>query len=221
MTHVIYSLSIIVIGLLAFIIGKKLASSSRLESKTTTFLIKSIQAIAELAVLEYRTEGVADIKEKKTSLFFARWKRGLLRYTARIKVGFNIEQLEHTFDHIQKRIQIKLPDPRILSCEIYDRKFYKLPIEKAENVRWKIDIIEDFSSYEILALDKEARDNALKNVNEFFVLGMLQDKTRTAFKKIFSLSWPDYSTEILITGKQIQEKPKELPEEPTSVSPGQ
>ena len=71
MTHLIYSLGIIAIGLLAFIIGKKLASSSRVESKTTTFLIKSIQAIAELAVLEYVTEGVADIKEKKTSLIFA------------------------------------------------------------------------------------------------------------------------------------------------------
>jgi len=216
MTHVIYSLGIITIGFLAFILGKKLASSSKTESKTTTFLIKSIQAIAELAVLEYVTEGVADIKEKKTSRIFARWKRGLLRYTARIKVGFNIERLEHTFDHVQKIIQIKLPHPRVLSCEIYNRKFYKLPIEKAENVRWKIDLIEDFSSDEVLALDNEARDNALKNVNEFYVLDLLQDKTRLAFKKIFSLSYPDYSTDVLIIDTNAQEEQQKLLGESTS-----
>ena len=221
MTHVIYSLGIIAIGLLAFIIGKKLASSPKTESKTTTFLIKSIQAIAELAVLEYVTEGVTDIKEKKTSIFFARWKRGLLRYTAKIKLGFDIERLEHNFDHEQKTIRIILPQPKILSCEIYNRKFYKLPLEKAENVRWKIDIIEDFSSDEVLALDNEARDNALKNVNEFSVLGFLQDKTRLAFKKIFSLSYPEYSTEVLIADKQIQEKPKELPGNSTPTAAGQ
>lgn len=76
MTYAIYFFSLIVIGVLAFIRGKKFAKSSDTKSKTTTFLIKSIQAIAELAVLEYVTEGVADIKEKKTSVFFARWKRG-------------------------------------------------------------------------------------------------------------------------------------------------
>ena len=106
MTHTIYFLIIVAIGLLAFLIGKKLAPKAKTESKTTTFLIKSIQAIAELAVLEYTTEGIADIKEKKTSLVFARWKRGLLRYTARIKVGFEIDRLEHTFDHEQKNIRI-------------------------------------------------------------------------------------------------------------------
>jgi len=221
MTHTIYIICLIVIAFLTFLIGKKLAPKSKTESKTTTFLIKSIQAIAELAVLEYVTEGVTDIKEKNPSLFFARWKRGLLRYTARIKVGFDIERLDHSFDHEQKTIRIILPQPRILSCEIYNRKFYKLPLEKAENVRWKIDIIEDFSSDEVLALDNEARDNALKNVNEFYVLDLLQDKTRLAFKKIFSLSYPEYSTDVLIADKQIQEKPKELPGNSTPTMAGQ
>ena len=216
MIYAIYFFSLILIGVLAFIAGKKLAKPSDTKSKTTTFLIKSIKAIAELAVLEYVTEGVADIKEKKTSLIFARWKRGLLRYTARIKVGFNIERLEHTFDHVQKIIQIKLPYPRVLSCEIYNRKFYKLPIEKAENVRWKIDLIEDFSSDEVLALDNEARDNALKNVNEFYVLDLLQDKTKLAFKKIFSLSYPDYSTDVLIINTNAQEEQRKLPGGSTS-----
>jgi len=75
-----------VTGLLAFLIGKRFSATTKTESKTTTFLIKSIQAIAELAVLEYITEGVAEIKEKKTSLITVRWKRGLLRYTAKARV---------------------------------------------------------------------------------------------------------------------------------------
>jgi hypothetical protein len=178
----------------AFVIGRKLAAKPRTESKTTTFLIRSIQAIAELAVLEYITEGVAEIKEKKTSLITVRWKRGLLRYTAKLKVGFDLDRLEYNVDDAEKVIRIVLPSPRILSCEIYNRKFYKLPLEKAENVPWKFDIIEDFSSDEVLALDDEARDNALKNVNEFYVLDLLRDKTKLAFKKIFSLSYPEYRT---------------------------
>jgi hypothetical protein len=68
MWYAIYIAGIVVIGRLAFLIGKKLSATPRTESKTTTFLIKSIQAIAELAVLEYITEGVTEIKEKKTSL---------------------------------------------------------------------------------------------------------------------------------------------------------
>jgi len=213
MHYAIYITSVIVIGLLAFFIGKKVAGPAKKESKTTTFLIKSIQAIAELAVLEYVTQGVTDIKEKTTNWVFVRWKRGLLRYTAKIKVGFDIDRLQHDFDHIQKVIRIILPKPRVLSCEIYNRKFYKLPLEKAENVRWKIDLIEDFSSDEVLALDGEARKNALESVNEFFVLDLLEDKTKLAFKKIFSLSYPDYSTEVLIADKTAAEATPKLPKE--------
>ncbi len=72
MWYAIYITSIVVIGLSAFLIGKKLSAAPRTESKTTTFLIKSIQAIAELAILEYITEGVTEIKEKKTSLITVR-----------------------------------------------------------------------------------------------------------------------------------------------------
>jgi len=213
MWYAIYITSIVIIGLLAFLIGKKLAVAPRTESKTTTFLIKSIQAIAELAVLEYITEGVTEIKEKKTSLITVRWKRGLLRYTAKLKVGFDLDRLDYTVDDSQKIIQIALPNPRVLSCEIYNRKFYKLPLEKAENVPWKLDIIEDFSSDEVLALDDEARNNALKNVKEFYVLDLLQDKTKLAFKKIFSLSYPQYSTDVSITGEVPSETAHELPAE--------
>ena len=211
MWYAIYIISVIIIGLLAFFTGKKLAAKPITESKTTTFLIKSIQAIAELAVLEYITEGVTEIKEKKTSILIVRWKRGLLRYTAKLKVGFDLDQLNYTVDDSHKVIQIAIPNPRVLSCEIYNRKFYKLPLEKAENVPWKLDIIEDFSSDEVLALDDEARQNALKNVNEFYILDLLRDKTKLAFKKIFSLSYPDYNTEISITGQGPEEIKRELP----------
>ena len=64
MWYAVYITSVVVIGVLAFYIGRKLAGSAPTESKTSTFLIKSIQAIAELAVLEYITEGVAEIKQK-------------------------------------------------------------------------------------------------------------------------------------------------------------
>jgi hypothetical protein len=211
MWYAIYVTSIIIIGLLAFFIGKKKAAAPKAESKTTTFLIKSIQAIAELAVLEYITEGVTEIKEKKTSLITVRWKRGLLRYTAKLKVGFELEQMDYTIDDSQKLIQIVLPNPRILSCEIYNRKFYKLPLEKAENVPWKYDIVEDFSSDEVLALDNEARNNALQNVNEFYVLDLLRDKTKLTFKKIFSLSYPEYTTDISILEDPSSRAAGELP----------
>ena len=207
MWYAIYITSVVIIGVLAFFIGRKLAGTPITESKTNTFLIKSIQAIAELAVLEYITEGVAEIKQKKTSLITVRWKRGLLRYTAK---------LDYTVDDSQHLIRISLPSPRILSCEIYNRKFYKLPLEKAENVPWKYDIIEDFSSDEVLALDDEARTNALKNVNEFYVLDLLRDKTKLAFKKIFSLSYPDYSTDISIMAEPSSRIAGELPAEPAS-----
>ena len=216
MWYAIYITSIVVIGLLAFFIGKKLSAAPRTESKTTTFLIKSIQAIAELAVLEYRTEGVTEIKEKKTSLITVRWKRGLLKYTAKLKVGFDLDQMDYAIDDSQKVIQIALPNPRVLSCEIYNRKFYKLPLEKAENVPWKYDIVEDFSSDEVLALDDEARNNALKNVNEFYVLNMLRDKTKLTFKKIFSLSYPEYTTDISIMDEPASQGIAELPGETTS-----
>ncbi len=42
---------IILIAVLAYLFGKKQASTTTTESKTTTFLIKSIQAIAELEAL--------------------------------------------------------------------------------------------------------------------------------------------------------------------------
>ena len=214
MWYAIYITSVVLIGALAFFIGRKLACSPSTESKTSTFLIKSIQAIAELAVLEYITEGVAEIKQKKTSLVTVRWKRGLLRYTAKLKLGFDLDKLDYTVDDSQHLIRISLPCPRILSCEIYNRKFYKMPLEKAENVPWKYDIIEDFSSDEVLALDDEARNNALKNVNEFYVLDLLRDKTKLAFKKIFSLSYPEYSTDISIMAEPSSGIAGELPAEP-------
>lgn len=216
MWYAIYIASVVVIGLLAFLIGEKLSVSPTTESKTTTFLIKSIQAIAELAVLEYITEGVTEIKEKKTSLITVRWKRGLLRYTAKLKVGFELDRMDYAIYDSKKVIQITLPNPRILSCEIYNRKFYKLPLEKAESVSWKYDIIEDFSSDEVLALDDEARNNALKNVNEFYVLDLLRDKTKLTFKKIFSLSYPEYTTDISIMDEPVSQTTAELPGETAS-----
>jgi hypothetical protein len=214
----IWDYAFIVIGfasvaILAYYLGRKLAPKKVTESKTTTFLIKSIQAIAELAVLEYITEGVAEIKEKKTNLLTVRWKRGLLRYTAKLKVGFDLEKLEYSVQDEEKTIQIILPSPKILSCEIYNRKFYKLPLEKAENVPWKVDIIQDFSSEEVLSLDDEARNSALKNVEEFYLLDLLQDKTKLAFKKIFSLSYPEYSTDIKIAEVPVPRTKGELLEE--------
>jgi len=211
MWDAIYFVIAVIVGILAFLLGRRFAGAPRVESKTTTFLIKSIQAIAELAVLEYITEGVAEIKEKKTSLVSVRWKRGLLRYTAKLKVGFDLDRLNYTVEDAQRTIRISLPSPHILSCEIYNRKFYKLPLEKAENVPWKYDIIEDFSSDEVLALDNEARANALKNVNEFYVLDLLRDKTKLAFKKIFSLSYPDYTTDISILAEPASGIAGELP----------
>ena len=215
--NIIYSIGLIAVaGLIAFFIGKRMAAKPKTASKTTTFLLKSIQAIAELAVLEYRTEGVTEIKEKKTRLITVRWKRGLLRYTAKLKVGFNLDQLDCTVDDLQKLIQIALPSPKVLSCEIYNRKFYKLPLEKAENVPWKYDIIQDFSSDEVLSLDDEARNNALENVNDLYVLDLLKDKTRMAFKKIVSLSYPEYSTEISIADLPAAGKSPALPGETDS-----
>ena len=211
LNYAIFITVVIIIGALAFYIGRKFAGTTKTESKTTTFLIKSIQAIAELAVLEYITEGVAEIKEKKTNLITVRWKRGLLRYTAKLKVGFDLDQLDYTVDDSQNVIRISLPSPRILSCEIYNRKFYKLPLEKAENVPWKVDIIQDFSSDEVLSLDDEARNSALKNVNEFYVLDLLRDKTKLAFKKIFSLSYPNYTTDIFILDEPASKISGELP----------
>jgi len=214
---IIYSIGLIAIaGLIAFFIGKRMAAKPKTKSKTTTFLLKSIQAIAELAVLEYRTEGVTEIKEKKTRLITVRWKRGLLRYTAKLKVGFNLDQLDCAVDDLQKLIRIALPSPKVLSCEIYNRKFYKLPLEKAENVPWKYDIIEDFSSDEVLSLDEEARNNALQNVNDLYVLDLLKDKTKMAFKKIVSLSYPDFATEISIADLPTTGKSPELPADTNS-----
>jgi len=209
---IMYSIGLVAIaGLIAFFIGRRMAAKPKTESKTTTFLIKSIQAIAELAVLEYRTEGVTEIKEKKTKLITVRWKRGLLRYTAKLKVGFDLDRLGCNVDDLQKLIRIDLPSPKVLSCEIYNRKFYKLPLEKAENVPWKVDIIQDFSSDEVLSLDEEARNNALQNVNDLYVLDLLKDKTRMAFKKIVSLSYPEYTTEISIADLPIAAAGAQLP----------
>lgn len=217
---ILYLAVIVAAAFLAFLLGKKLAGRSTTETKTTTSLIRSIQAIAELAVLEYITEGVAEIKEKKTNLITVRWKRGLLRYTAKLKVGFDLDRLDYAVDDTEKSIRIGLPTPKILSCEIYNRKFYKLPLERAENVPWKFDIIQDFSSDEVLALDDEARESALKNVNEFYVLDLLRDKTKLAFKKIFSLSYPDYATNIVITNDEAAPAPAALPVEPKALDEG-
>jgi len=198
MWYAITGMSVAVVGVLAFLVGRKMTGKPKTQSKTTTFLIKSIQAIAELAILEYRTEGVTEIKQLSKGIVTARWKRGLLRYTAKLKVGFDLDRLDCSIDDVQRLIRIALPSPKVLSCEIYNRKFYKLPLEKAENVPWKYDIIEDFSSDEVLALDDEARENAMSNVNDLYVLDMLQDKTKMAFKRIVSLSYPDYTTDISI-----------------------
>jgi hypothetical protein len=214
---ILYIALILLAAILAFLLGRKLAGRADTQTKTTTSLIRSIQAIAELAVLEYVTEGVAEIKQKKTNLITVRWKRGLLRYTAKLKVGFDLERLDYNIDDEGKSIRIALPTPKILSCEIYNRKFYKLPLEKAENVPWKVDIIQDFSSDEVLALDDEARDSALKNVNEFYVLDLLRDKTKLAFKKIFSLSHPDYATEIAILSDETTQPQAALPPEATAL----
>jgi hypothetical protein len=219
MWYAISITSVVVVGVLAFFIGKKMSASPGIESKTTTFLIKSIQAIAELAVIEYITEGVTEIKEKKTSLITVRWKRGLLRYTAKLKIGFELDQMDYIIDDLKKLIRIVLPNPRILSCEIYNRKFYKLPLEKAENIPWKYGIVEDFSSDEVLALDNEARENALQNVNEFYGLDLLRDKTKLTFKKIFSLSYPEYTTDISILEEPSSHAAGELPGQ--TVSKGQ
>ena len=143
----------------------------------------------------------------------------MLRYTAKLKVGFDLEQMDYTVDDSQSIIRISLPSPRILSCEIYNRKFYKLPLEKAENVPWKVDIIQDFSSDEVLSLDDEARNNALKNVKEFYVLDLLRDKTKLAFKKIFSLSYPEYTTDINILAEPDSGIAGELPENTSGEKP--
>jgi len=206
--YILYGLGLLVGCVLAFFIGRKFAKKPAAESKVTTMLVRSIQAIAELAVLEYITEGVTEIKQKKMSLITVRWKRGLLRYTAKLKLGFELDRLHYSVDDAQKSISIELPQPRILSCEVYNRKFYKLPLEKAENVPWKFDIIQDFSSDEVLALDDEARTNALKSVNDFYVLDLLRDKTKLAFKKIFTLSYPDYDTDISIIETVEKKKPE-------------
>jgi len=211
MWYAILGMSIAVVGALAFYAGRKLAGKPQIQSKTTTFLIKSIQAIAELAVLEYRTEGVTEIKQQKKGILTVYWKRGLLRYTAKLKVGFDLDCLDCSVDDSRKSITISLPSPKVLSCEIYNRKFYKLPLEKAENISWKYDIIQDFSSDEVLALDDEARENALSNVNDLYVLDMLQDKTRMAFKRIVSLSYPDYATEISIAETSAAQASPQLP----------
>jgi hypothetical protein len=211
MWDVVYFVGFVIVGFVAFFIGKKFAAAPKTESKTTTFLIKSIKAIAELAVLEYRTEGVTEIKQKKTRLITVRWKRGLLRYTAKLKIGFDLDRLDCAVEDSEKLIRIALPSPKVLSCEIYNRKFYKLPLEKAENVPWKYDIIEDFSSDEVLSLDEEARNNALQNVNDLYVLDLLKDKTKMAFKKIISLSYPEYSTDISIMAEPTSKIVGELP----------
>ncbi|MEJ2649868.1 MAG: hypothetical protein P8016_15850 [Sedimentisphaerales bacterium] len=77
---------------------------------------------------------------------------------------------------------------------------------------WKVDIIQDFSSEEVLSLDDEARNNALKNVEDFYLLDLLQDKTKLAFKKIFSLSYPEYTTDIKIAAAASPKIKGELPE---------
>ena len=67
----------------------------------------------------------------------------------------------------------------------------------------------------MLSLDDEARNNALKNVKEFYVLDLLRDKTKLAFKKIFSLSYPEYTTDINILAEPDSGIAGELPGEST------
>ena len=63
---------------------------------------------------------------------------------------------------------------------------------------------------------EEARTNALQNVNDLYVLDLLKDKTKMAFKKIVSLSYPDYSTEITIADLPAAGKSPELPADTNS-----
>ena len=217
MNHLMYLLALVLVVVCTFLLAKRFYGTDETQTKNTTFLIKSIRAIAELAVLEYVTEGVTEIKEKKERWISVDWKRGLLRYTAKIKVGFDLDRLDTEFDHSQKKIQIKLPEPRVLSCEINKRKFYKLPLEKAENVPWKWDIQKDFSHAEVLTLDNEARASALENVNQSHVLELLQNRTRDAFEKIFAISYPDYRAEVLISPKDGREGQNQLADRPMSV----
>jgi hypothetical protein len=51
---ILYLAVLAAVGFLAFVIGRKLSAAPKVLSKTTTFLIKSIQAIAELAVQRQR-----------------------------------------------------------------------------------------------------------------------------------------------------------------------
>jgi hypothetical protein len=210
MTHAIDFLIIIVIGFLAFIIGKKLAKSSVTKITTNTLSITSIQAIAELAVLEYDTEGIKTFSEKEVKLLYVVWKKGLLKYRAKLKIGFDINQLSTDLNHSQKIIRIMLPEPKILSCEIYNREFYKLPREKAENVPLKFDIQSDFTANEVLELDNEAKKDAKDKVDKFHVLDKLQLKTMDAFERILTLSYPSYRIEVLITNKENQESQNKL-----------
>ena len=76
--YAISIICIIIIGALAFYVGRINAPKNVTESKTTTFLIKSIQAIAELAVLEYITEGVAEIKDKEDQSYHRTLEEGIV-----------------------------------------------------------------------------------------------------------------------------------------------
>ena len=74
--NIIYAAVLAAGCFLAFVIGRKFAGKPKTESTATTLLVRSIQAIAELAVLEYITEGVTEIKQKKMASRQARAQAG-------------------------------------------------------------------------------------------------------------------------------------------------
>jgi len=100
MWYAIGGASVVIVGVLAFFLGKKLAREPKALTKTTTFLVKSIQAIAELAVLEYRTEGVTEIEEDQPN------NRSLEKRTAQI--------------HRQAESRLQSRPPRLLRRQFTD-----------------------------------------------------------------------------------------------------
>ena len=209
MRDLIYLVAVISIGALAFLIGRKFSKNKSI-TKTSILLINSIRAIAELAVWEFLTDGIIEKKEKATHLVHVIWKNGLLSYSAKIKVGFDIQHMEHNFDHSQKIIRIMLPELKVLSCEIYDKKFYNLQLEKAENVPLKWDIIQELSNDERTSLEEEARENAIKKTNEFCSSSSLGYRIKPAWENVLSSFCPGYRIEILFANEQKHKLPGNL-----------
>ena len=213
MTNVLYVICVLTTAVIAFLLGARLSAPRKqnLIPTTITNIIKHVRTIAEFAALEYVAEAVIDINEKTVSLIFVRWKKGLLRYTAKIKVGFDLEQVKYEDDDAQRLVRIILPKPKVLSCEIYNKRFYKLPLETAENIPWKYDILEDFTSAEVLGLEELAKKNALKILDDFGVLDSQQGRIKLMAKAFLSSCLPGRTVEILVAETESsQPSPKLL-----------